>query len=89
MKSIRKTASQTSRDAAQAAACTIGIEARACFGDRPWAEIEPALARCWANNYARLRVAWICVAEWAYTAWNYRRPRAMLAPEPPYGQVAS
>lgn len=78
-----------SQDAARAAACTIGIEARACFGNRPWAEIEPALARCWARNYARLKVDWVSVAELAYTAWSYRRARMVLAGEPPYRELAS
>jgi len=76
-------------DAALAAACTIGIEARSYFGSRPWAEIEPALSTCWARNYARLRVDWINVAEMAYTAWSYQGSRALLAPEPPFREVAS
>jgi len=76
-------------DAALAAACTIGIEARSYFGSRPWAEIEPALSTCWARNYARLRVDWINVAEMAYTAWSYQGSRVLLAPEPPFREVAS
>ncbi|MGH8086022.1 MAG: hypothetical protein ACREPV_12220 [Lysobacter sp.] len=76
-------------DAALAAACTIGIEARSYFGSRPWVEIEPALSTCWARNYARLRVDWIHVAEMAYTAWSYQGSRLVLAPEPPFREVAS
>ena len=76
-------------DAALAAACTIGIEARAYFGSRPWAEIEPALSTCWARNYARLRVDWLNVAEMAYTAWSYDAPRLMLSPQPPCREMAS
>lgn len=94
-----KTATQNSKkaastqdglmDAALAAACTMGIEARSYFGSRPWVEVEPALATCWARNYARLQVDWLRVAEMAYTAWSYQGPRLVLAPEPPYREVAS
>jgi hypothetical protein len=77
------------KDAAQAAACAMGIEARAYFGSRPWAEVEPALSRCWSRNYARLKVDWLNVAEHAYTAWSYQQPKLVLAPEPPFREVAS
>ncbi len=88
----RHTAASTSdgvMDAALAAACTMGIEARAYFGSRPWAEIEPALSTCWTRNYARLRVDWVKVAEMAYTAWSHQAPRLVLAPQPPHREVAS
>lgn len=88
-KTAKTAASAGLMDAALAAACTIGIEARSYFGSRPWAEIEPALSTCWARNYARLRVDWINVAEMAYTAWSYQGSRVLLAPEPPFREVAS
>lgn len=74
--------------AAAAAACTLGIEARAYFGSRPWSEVEPTLAQCWARNYSHLG-DWTRVVETAYSAWSYQRPRMMLVPEPPFGEVAS
>lgn len=88
MKSARKDKSALIA-AAQAAACAMGIEARAYFGSRPWAEVEPALSRCWSRNYARLKIDWLNVAEHAYTAWSYQQPCLVLAPEPPFREVAS
>lgn len=74
--------------AAMAAACTLGIEARAYFGGRPWAEVEPTLSQCWDRNYSHLGT-WTRVVEAAYSAWSYQRPRMMLVPDPPFGEVAS
>lgn len=71
-----------------AAASTLGIEARAYFGARPWVEIEPTLAECWHRNYSHL-ASWTRVAESAYSAWSYERPRMVLVPDPPFGEVAS
>lgn len=85
----RPSPSAEGRDAAaMAAACTLGIEARAYFGGRPWPEIEPTLSECWMRNYSHLG-AWTRVVETAYSAWSYQRPRMMLVPEPPFGEVAS
>ena len=78
----------TAGDAARAAACTLGVEARAYFGSRPWLEIERKLAQCWERNYGHLD-EWGEVAEVAYSAWSYQRPRMVLVPEPPYGDVSS
>lgn len=73
---------------AVSAACTLGIEARAYFGARPWAEIEPTLAECWHRNYTHL-ASWTRVAESAYSAWSYERPRMVLVSDPPFSGVAS
>lgn len=81
-------AAEAREGAAGAAACTLGIEARAYFGARPWMEIEPTLSQCWERNYRHLG-SWTRVAELAYSAWSYQRPRVVLVPDPPFGEVAS
>ena len=85
----RHSTSAHERDgAAESAACTLGIEARAYFGARPWPEIEPTLAECWKRNYNHLG-SWTRVAETAYSAWSYERPRMVVVPNPPFKGVSS
>lgn len=84
----QSTAAHERDGAAMAAACTLGIEARAYFGGRPWTEVEPTLSLCWERNYSHLG-SWTRAAETAYSAWSYQRPRMVLVPDPPFGEVAS
>lgn len=52
-------------------ALTYGIEARRHYGDRAWAEVEPALAAGWPRLRDRSALEWIDVMEHVQAAWEY------------------